>query len=175
MHGDSTSIAVQDHVTTDSFRSAAGSFCTGLTVITAMSPKGPVGFTCQAFSSLSLDPPRVLVSVGRTSTTWPHIKAAGHFCVNVLAADQTALSRGFARPGGDRYAGVGWSCPPGGSPRLDGACSWFECAIEAEFDAGDHAVVAARVLALETDEDRKPLLYHRGRYASLGESTPAPA
>ncbi|MFI6472811.1 flavin reductase family protein [Streptomyces sp. NPDC050516] len=174
MHGDSTSIAVQDHVTPDSFRSAVGTFCTGLTVLSAMGSKGPVGFTCQAFSSLSLDPPRILVCPGRTSTTWPLIRAAGRFCVNVLAEDQTALSRLFARPGGDKYAGVGWSCPPGASPRLDGACSWFECAIEAEFDAGDHTVVAARVLALDTAEGRKPLLYHRGRYASLSESTDGP-
>ncbi|MFD7020924.1 flavin reductase family protein [Streptomyces sp. NPDC059161] len=170
MHGESASIAVQDHVTPDSFRLAVGSFCTGLTVISAMGSGGPVGFTCQAFTSLSLDPPRILVCPGRTSTTWPVIRGAGRFCVNILAADQSDLSRRFADSGGNKYAGVEWSCPSGESPRLDGACSWLECAIEAEFDAGDHFVVAARVLALDTVEDREPLLYHRGRYASLADT-----
>ncbi|MET9531226.1 MULTISPECIES: flavin reductase family protein [unclassified Streptomyces] len=174
MHGESASTTVQDNVTAGSFRLAVGSFCTGLTVISAMGPDGPVGFTCQAFSSLSLDPPRILVCPGRTSTTWPVIRGVGRFCVNVLAADQTDLSRRFARSGGNKYVGLQWSCPPGGSPRLDGACSWLECATETEFDAGDHFVVAARVLALDTVEDRKPLLYHRGRYASLAESAAGP-
>jgi 3-hydroxy-9,10-secoandrosta-1,3,5(10)-triene-9,17-dione monooxygenase reductase component len=174
LHGDSASIALQDHVTPDSFRLAVGSFCTGLTVINAMGPQGPVGFTCQAFSSLSVDPPRILICPGRASTTWPDIRGVGRFCVNVLAEDQSDLSRRFARSGGNKYASVNWSCPPGESPRLDGACSWLECAIEAEFDAGDHFVVAARVLALDTVEDRMPLLYHQGQYASLADSTARP-
>ncbi|MFE4874970.1 flavin reductase family protein [Streptomyces sp. NPDC056682] len=171
MPGDSASIALQGHVTPDSFRLTVGSFCTGLTVISAMGPQGPVGFTCQAFSSLSVDPPRILVCPGRASTTWPVIRGVSRFCVNVLAEDQSDLSRRFARSGGDKYAGVNWSCPPGESPRLDGACSWLECAIEAELDAGDHFVVAARVLALDTVENRMPLLYYRGRYASLADGS----
>src|ERR1700689_355253 len=81
---------------TGRFREVMGHFATGVTIITAMEDDGPVGFTCQTFVSLSLDPPLVALAPGKSSTTWPRIARAGTFCVNVLAEDQEALSRDFA-------------------------------------------------------------------------------
>ncbi|WP_190126575.1 flavin reductase family protein [Streptomyces inusitatus] len=149
------------------FRSVLGNFCSGVTVVTAQSPDGPVGFTCQAFSSLSLDPPRVMLGVSRTSTTWPVISELRHFGVNILAEDQRRLSEGFARSGGDKFDGVPWDRSPGGSPLLAGASAWIECELNAEYPGGDHVIVVGDVRWLRAGLSERPLLYHRGRYAGL--------
>src|SRR5690349_22062362 len=87
-------------------REVLGHFVSGIVVVTAISDDGPAGFTCQSFASLSLDPPLVTFSPARSSTTWPRIRRAAVFCVNVLAADHQELSAGFARSGVDKFAGV---------------------------------------------------------------------
>src|SRR3712207_9239244 len=89
-------------------RDVLGHFASGVTVVTAQGDDGPVGFTCQSFSSLSLDPPLVVIAPARTSRTWPRLRALGRFCVNVLAEDQSDLSARFARSSADRFAGVPW-------------------------------------------------------------------
>ncbi len=88
-------------------RDVLGHFASGVVVVTAAGPDGPLGFTCQSFASLSLDPPLVSFAPARTSTTWPRIREAGTFCVNVLADDQEALSVGFARSGRRQVRGRG--------------------------------------------------------------------
>ncbi len=104
--------------------------------------------------------------VGRTSRTWPLIARAGVFCVNVLAADQGELCRGFAMSGKDKFAGVPYDATPvSGSPRLAGAPAWVDCTIQAVHTGGDHLIVVGRVDALGTsNRDRPPLLFHRGRF-----------
>ncbi|MES5821788.1 flavin reductase family protein [Streptomyces sp. RG80] len=158
------------------FRRVLGSFATGVAVITAPAaegegaqdgPAGPAGFACQSFSSLSLDPPLVAFMVGRTSTTWPRIARAGVFCVNVLAAHQGELCRGFAVSGADKFAGVAYDAAPvSGAPRLADTLAWIDCTIHAVHTGGDHLVVVGRVDALGAtdDEDRAPLLFHKGRF-----------
>lgn len=171
MAGESTIAAVQDHVTSDDFRSVLGRFCSGVTVITAMGPAGPVGFTCQSFSSLSLDPPRVVLCVSRTSTSWPTVRNSASFCVNVLAQAQQPLSERFARSGGDKFHGVEWTPSPDGAPRLAGATAWIDCRPQAEYAGGDHLVVTAGVRRVEAPvEPREPLLFFRGRYARLDDA-----
>jgi 3-hydroxy-9,10-secoandrosta-1,3,5(10)-triene-9,17-dione monooxygenase reductase component len=145
-------------------RSVLGHFASGVTVVTAMAPDGPIGFTCQSFSSLSLDPPLVAFAPARTSSTWPRLRQAGRFCVNVLADDQSDLSQAFARSGTDKYAGVSWSPSPHGSPMLDGVVAWIDSELWAEYDGGDHTIVVARVLDLGADATRSPLVFHRGSY-----------
>ena len=145
-------------------RDVLGHFVSGVTVVTAMSADGPAGFTCQSFSSLSLDPPLVAFAPSRTSTTWPQLRDAGRFCVNVLAERQSGLSRQFARSGTDKFAGVEWSPSPHGSPVLDGVVAWIDSALWAEYDGGDHTIAVARVLDLGADASRSPLLFHRGAY-----------
>jgi flavin reductase (DIM6/NTAB) family NADH-FMN oxidoreductase RutF len=145
-------------------RNVLGHFASGVTVVTAMGPDGPIGFTCQSFSSLSLDPPLVAFAPARTSSTWPRLRQAGRFCVNVLADDQSDLSQAFARSGTDKYAGVSWSPSPHGSPMLDGVVAWIDSELWAEYDGGDHTIVVARVLDLGADATRSPLVFHRGSY-----------
>jgi flavin reductase (DIM6/NTAB) family NADH-FMN oxidoreductase RutF len=145
-------------------RDVLGHFVSGVTVVTAIGADGPVGFTCQSFSSLSLDPPLVAFAPARTSTTWPRLREAGRFCVNVLAEEQSELSRQFARSGTDKYAGVRWSPSPSGAPVLEGVVAWIDSELWAEYDGGDHTIVVARVLDLGADASRSPLLFHRGAY-----------
>lgn len=152
------------HVTPDHMRVVLGHFCSGVTVITSIDDGGPVGFTCQSFSSLSLDPPLVSFSPARTSTTWPRIRSVGTFAINVLAAHQDALSDGFARSGADKFAGVAWKVGLVGAPLLQGAVAWAECRLWAEYDGGDHTIVAAEVLGLEANPAAAPLAFFQGRY-----------
>lgn len=151
-------------VPADLMRQVLGQFASGVVVVTATGPGGPVGFTCQSFSSLSLDPPLVSFSPARTSSTWPKIREIGTFCVNVLAEDHEHHSNGFARSGVDKFAGVEWDPSPTGSPVLPGVPAWIDCTLWAEYDGGDHTIVAARVLDLGADTARVPLLFHQGSY-----------
>jgi 3-hydroxy-9,10-secoandrosta-1,3,5(10)-triene-9,17-dione monooxygenase reductase component len=148
-------------------RDVLGHFASGVTVVTARGDEGPIGFTCQSFSSLSLDPPLVVIAPARTSRTWPLLRGLGRFCVNVLAEDQTELSIAFARSGADKFAGVPWRPGRFGQPVLEGVVAWIDCELWAEYDGGDHTLVAARVLDLAADPGRRPLLFHRGAYGLL--------
>jgi 3-hydroxy-9,10-secoandrosta-1,3,5(10)-triene-9,17-dione monooxygenase reductase component len=155
------------------FRQVLGHFCTGVTVVTALDDGQPVGFACQAFAALSLDPPLVLFCPGRASGTWPRIARAGRFCVNVLADGQREVSRAFGTSGADKFAGVGWSPAPSGAPVLDGVLTWAACDIEAVHEAGDHLVVVGRVTQLGEPGADRPLLFYRGRYAVTAPTPPA--
>jgi 3-hydroxy-9,10-secoandrosta-1,3,5(10)-triene-9,17-dione monooxygenase reductase component len=145
------------------FREVLGHFATGVTVVTALEDGEPVGFTCQAFTSLSLAPPLVALAPGKSSTSWPRIAAAGSFCVNILAEDQEALARDFAVSGGDKFAGVGWRPGAIGAPILEGALAWVECRFVQAHDAGDHELVVGRVLDMGVRPGR-PLIYYRGGF-----------
>ncbi len=145
-------------------REVLGHFVSGIVVITAAGPDGPLGFTCQSFSSLSLEPPLVSFAPSRSSSTWPRIREVGVFCVNVLAADHQELSVGFARSGADRFAGVPWRPGPSGAPLLDGVSAWVDCTLRNEFDGGDHTIAVGYVQDLGADPARLPLLFYRGRY-----------
>ena len=149
------------------FRAVLGSFCSGITVVTALGPDGPLGLTCQSFSSLSLDPPLVMFSPSRTSATWPEIRRIGVFCVNVLAEEHQWVSMQMARSGSDKYAGVAWERTPLGAPCLAGAAAWLDCTLEAEHGGGDHTIVVAAVRGLAANAQARPLLYFQGRYAAL--------
>ncbi len=154
----------QEIVDPRTMRDVLGHFASGITVVTAVEESGPIGFTCQSFSSLSLDPPLVSFAPARSSTTWPRLRAIGRFCVNVLADDQDALSTQFSRSGTDKFAGVGWSPSAYGSPVLDGVVAWIDCTLHAEHDGGDHTIVVGRVLDLGATAERTPLVFHRGAY-----------
>jgi len=145
------------------FREALGHFATGVTVVTADEEGEPVGFTCQAFTSLSMEPPLVALAPAKSSTSWPRIARAGAFCVNILAEDQEALCRDFAVSGGDKFRGIGWRVGVTGAPVLEGALAWVECEFVRSHDAGDHELVIGRVVDLGVVPGR-PLLYYRGGF-----------
>lgn len=146
------------------FRQVVGHFCTGVAIVTGDDSGTPVGLTVQSFTSLSLDPPLVSFAVGRESSTWPRLKAAGAFAVNFLAEDQEAMCRAFATSGADKFAGVGWHTKTTGAPILNDVLGWIECRIEAEHEAGDHLIVVGRVLELDVANEGKPLLFYRGGF-----------
>jgi flavin reductase (DIM6/NTAB) family NADH-FMN oxidoreductase RutF len=148
-------------------RDVLGHFASGVTVVTAMTEEAPIGFTCQSFSSLSLDPPLVAFAPARTSQTWPRLREIGRFCVNVLAEGQDAVSQTFARSGTDKFAGVHWTPSAHGAPVLDDVVAGIDGELWAEYDGGDHTIVVARVLDLGAHPERRPLLYHRGTYGLL--------
>jgi 3-hydroxy-9,10-secoandrosta-1,3,5(10)-triene-9,17-dione monooxygenase reductase component len=145
-------------------REVLGHFVSGIVVVTATGQDGPIGFTCQSFASLSLDPPLITFAPARSSSTWPRIREVGAFCVNVLAADHQELSVGFSRSGVDKFAGVPWQSAPSGAPILDGVSAWIDCALWNEYDGGDHTIAIGLVSDLGADPARLPLLYYRGRY-----------
>jgi 3-hydroxy-9,10-secoandrosta-1,3,5(10)-triene-9,17-dione monooxygenase reductase component len=146
------------------FRQVLGHFATGVTVITGTDAGGPVGFACQAFAALSLEPPLVLFCPASTSTTWPRLAATGRFCANILAADQRELARRFGVSSPDKFDGVGWTPGPAGLPVLDGVLTWASCSVETVHEAGDHYVVIARVTGLGDSAAGDPLLFYRGRF-----------
>ncbi len=153
------------------FRDVLGRFASGVTVVTAMSNGAPVGMTCQSFSSVSLNPPLVMFIPAKTSRAWPAIQRSGKFCVNFLADDQADLSNRMASRGVDKFADVTWSrTPETGSPRLEGTLGYVDCQIHTVHEAGDHYIVVGRVVDLEEDGDRKPLLFFEGRYTSTSET-----
>ena len=147
------------------YRSVLGHFPTGVTVITATGAKGPVGLAVGSFCSVSLDPALVAFFPGKSSTSWPGIREAGSFCVNVLAEDQEDLCRVFASKGADKFAGIGWDRAATGAPRLADVLAWIDCDIETVHDAGDHDICVGRVR--ELDVERRgigPLVFFRGGY-----------
>ncbi|SMY11866.1 flavin reductase family protein [Brevibacterium jeotgali] len=151
-------------------RQIMGSFCSGITIITAATDAGPAGFTCQSFTSLSLDPPLVTFNPSRTSTSWPRIQEAGSFCVNILGIEQEHVSRTFAQTGVDRFAGVEHSPSDRGNPILDAALAWIDCTLHAEYEGGDHTIVVGEVKGMHAREEVDPLVFFRGGYATLHSS-----
>lgn len=135
-----------------------------MTVVTGIAEGRPVGLAVNSFTSVSLDPPLVAFSVNVRSTSWPRLRGAGAFCINILAEDQEALSRVFAGHGADRFTGVGWRPAPSGAPVLSGILAWIDCTLEAEHAAGDHVIVVGRVADLELGQEGRPLVFYRGGY-----------
>lgn len=146
------------------FRQVLGHFPTGVTVVTAATEDGPVGLAIGSFASLSLDPPLVLFCAGRSSTTWPRIREAGAFCVNVLAEDQEDVCRVFAGRGTDKFAGIGWRPSLIGAPQIMGCLASLDCRIEDVHAGGDHDIVVGRVVDLQVHRRGGPLVFFRGGY-----------
>ena len=148
------------------FRRVLSHLPTGVTVITAFSADGPVGMAANSVTSVSLEPPLVLICPAKSSETWPRIAESGSFCVNVLGGQHEELARAFAAKSGDRFAGVSFVDRPTG-PALNDAVAWIECVIDDEHDAGDHTIVVARVVAMEASGPLEPLVFYRGQYGSF--------
>ena len=141
-----------------------GNFATGVTVITATGPAGPVGMTANAVASLSLDPLLLLVCFDNEARTLPVVRRTGRFGVNVLAAGQEELARLFAskRPEREKFAGVAHSVNDG-IPVIDGTIAWVGCRLERLVDGGDHTIGIGAVESAEAGDGR-PLLWFRGAY-----------
>ena len=149
-------------------RQALGCFATGVTVITTLDHKDrPVGVTANSFNAVSLDPPLVLFSLDRRAHSLWAFLSAQHFAVNVLAADQGALSDRFARASAEKWQQVDYRRWDSGCPILPGCAANFDCSIRYTHNGGDHVIFVGEVTALACDPARPPLLFHGGRYGAL--------
>jgi flavin reductase (DIM6/NTAB) family NADH-FMN oxidoreductase RutF len=181
----------------DFFRQVMGRFATGVTVVTAKSPKGVAGLTVNTFCSVSLNPPLVLVCVDLNSQTLPYIRESGAYAVNILTDEQEHLSRCFATPSQERYerfCEVDYHEAPTGSPIIDGVLAFVDTRVVAEYPGGDHVIFLGEVVAMgaegqvsfaneedakhsaillaqsigdEITADKPPLAYYRGQYRHL--------
>jgi len=159
----------------DDFRRALGHFATGVTVVTTLDEAArPAGLTASAVSSVSLDPPLVLVCVSQNANCYPAFREGGLFAVNILASDQESIARRFASSSlssAQKFEGVGYHPGALGLPILKDALAEFECTIVHAYPGGDHTIFIGQVEAVDTRSDlgREPLLYYRGRFDRLQE------
>jgi flavin reductase (DIM6/NTAB) family NADH-FMN oxidoreductase RutF/pimeloyl-ACP methyl ester carboxylesterase len=150
------------------FRDALGCFATGVTIITAMGSDGkPIGLTANSFTSVSLDPPLLLVCIANNAGSAPILRDVERFAVNVLQIGQQPTSNRFAGKDEDRFAATPWEVGEFGTPVLTGSLSSFECERNALHDGGDHFILVGRVLKAMFEPRRDPLLYFRGKYRRL--------
>jgi flavin reductase (DIM6/NTAB) family NADH-FMN oxidoreductase RutF len=154
------------------YRRALAQFATGIAVVTTRTAAAePIGITINSFSSVSLDPPLVLWSLGLRASAFDAYRDAERFMINVLAADQLEVAKRFATPVQDRFALTSWSATPSGMPRLDGCIAWFECSTRSRHPEGDHVILVGRVESFDTAPGL-PLIFHDGRYVTdLVEAT----
>lgn len=156
----------------DEFRHVLGHFASGVTLLTALDGDGqPTGLTASAFTSVSLEPPLVLVCVDHKAHSYPALRDAGRFAVNILRAEQEALSRRFATSRLDKFDGVAWNPSPRGLPWVTPAHAQLDCTTVSAHVEGDHTILVGRVEHAATGAG-DPLLYYRGRYHQLA-SAPA--
>jgi len=154
---------------TETFREVMGRLAGGVTVATAQhADGGPRGFTATAVCSVSLDPPLVLVCVGRDAQTLKAIRASGRYALNFLRSGDTANSDRFAGSGEPKFEEFEWAAAPGGSPLLPGTLAWVECEVEREIEAGDHAIFIGRVTEARVEgPDGAPLVHFGGLYHTV--------
>ena len=155
------------------FRSALGSFVTGVTIVTTRDESGrPIGLTANSFNSVSLDPPMVLWSLSLHSGSLPVFREAKSWAVHVLAADQQAMSDRFAQPGQDKFDGLEAADGPEGAPLIEGYAARFGCRARFEYEGGDHAIFLGEVVDFDRRE-AEPLIYHCGRYGRVMQAPSA--
>lgn len=159
------------------FRNVLGQFCTGVTIITTVHEDEPVGFACQSFAALSLDPPMVLFCPTKMSRSWQAIEASGRFGVNILHENQKDVSARFGSREPDKFGGIDWSPSELGSPMIAGTLAYIDCTVASVHDGGDHFVVFGAVHSLSegSKEKPRPLLFYRGQYTGIEPDKTTPA
>ncbi len=160
----------------DTFRKVMGHFATGVSVVTTLDGLRPWGITVNALSSVSLEPPLVMIALDRRRQITPVVRAAGRYAVNILGEAQRGLSDCFAgapvTPDRDAFCGAGWVPGELGLPILDGAIASLECTTVEVHPVGDHDLFIGRVDALANAEMHPmPLLYYRRRYLRIERAT----
>ena len=149
-------------------RSTLGNFATGVTVVTALATDGePVGVTISSFNSVSLDPPLILWSLSLNSSSIETFRNASHYSVNILSADQRALSDRFASRGDNHFSDLKVIQGLGGAPLIEGCCAWFECTSEAQYPGGDHLILVGRIERFSQGAATTPLIFHKAAYHKL--------
>jgi flavin reductase (DIM6/NTAB) family NADH-FMN oxidoreductase RutF len=154
-------------VSSDLFRRACGRFATGVAIASVLDENGaPHGLTVSSFTSVSLDPPLILICLGHAVASIELFRAAGHFGINILGEDQRPLSELFARKGQDRFDGLEWRRGVSGVPLLKGVLATMECAVRRQVTAGDHDILIGEMVHAHTGEGA-PLIHYASRYRRL--------
>lgn len=175
MSSPDASVSAEQAIDPRQFRRVLGQFCTGITIITTVDDGEPVGFACQSFAALSLDPPLVLFCPTKGSRSWAAIERTGKFAVNVLAEEQQAVCARFGSREPDKFAGIDWTPSPLGSPIIDKSLAHIDCTVETVHDGGDHYVVFGRVSSMSEIKTERPLLFYRGQYTGIEPDKTVPA
>jgi flavin reductase (DIM6/NTAB) family NADH-FMN oxidoreductase RutF len=170
-------INVIGDVSSDDFRGAMRHLAGAVSVITAGRGKEITGMTVTSVSSLSVDPPTLIVSVNREASSWPVLKRHGFFGINILAAEQLEIAERFSGKGGlkgaERFAGAKWVTRRSGAPLLAGALAAIDCAVEETIERHSHAIVIGRVLDIKTRGHTAALAYWQGRYVAVDQDEDA--
>ena len=157
--------AVAPSFSMEEFRSALGTFATGVTIVTGRDANGQrIGLTANSFNSVSLAPPLVLWSLARAAGSMPAFTRGSHYAINILAAEQRELAERFSRKQSDRFSGVSFQEGAGGAPILEGAAAVFECFNRSRYEEGDHVIFVGEVERCHRREGASPLIFHGGRY-----------
>jgi flavin reductase (DIM6/NTAB) family NADH-FMN oxidoreductase RutF len=170
-------ITIDREVAACDFRSAMRHLAGGISVITVGRGKDITGMTVTSVSSLSVDPPTLIVSINRNASSWPLLKRHGFLGINILSADQLEIAERFTGKGGlkgaDRFAGAQWTTRVSGVPLLVGALSVFDCEAEDIIERHSHAIVVGRVLDIQTSRRTAALAYWQGRYVAIEQDEDA--
>jgi flavin reductase (DIM6/NTAB) family NADH-FMN oxidoreductase RutF len=150
-----------------SLRRAFGCFPSGVTAVCASIDGMPVGMAASSFTSVSIDPPLILVCVANESATWAQLRGASRLGLSILSADHDQACRQLAAKDGDRFAGCEWWATDDGAVFVAGATALMHCSLEEELPAGDHHIALLRIRALEADPTVAPLVFHASRFARL--------
>lgn len=166
-----TSVAETSAPTPDELRRAMSAFASGVTVVTGLDAEGPVGFACQSFASVSLDPPLLLFCADHRGRAWPRIRETGRFTVNVLGEEQQDLCARFGSSRGAKYDGLDWAVSHWDTPALPDVLLRVHAEVFDVQVAGDHDVVLGRVLEVELLEQARPMIFFRGGFGVDPEQT----
>ena len=171
------SVSIETEVTSSDFRNAMRQLTGGVSVITAGRGRDISGMTVTSVSSLSVDPPALIVSINRESSSWPLVKRYGFFGVNILTSDQIDIAERFTGKGGlkgaDRFAGARWTTRASGVPLLVGALAAIDCEVEDIVERHSHAIIIGRVLDVAVSARTAALAYWQGRYVAIDQDEDA--
>ncbi|MBD8005168.1 flavin reductase family protein [Bacillus norwichensis] len=149
------------------FRNTLGHFATGVTVITTTNGMENIGLTANAFSSVSLEPPLILVCIDKKARSIEAFKKGRPFVVNILQQEQEAECWGFAKQGQDKFARANYTISEDGVPVLQGNLATIECNVEELIEGGDHYIITGKVKKANYDKEKNPLLFFRGEIRKM--------
>ena len=159
-----------DAVVGTQLRRAFSAFPTGVVAVGAVGADGaPIGMAVNSFTSISLDPPLVAISVANTSRTWPQFENVASIGLSVLGHAQESVSRQLSAREGDRFAGIDWQADDDGAVHFPGAALWLSCTVHSLLPGGDHTIVLLEVSEVDYFADVEPLVFHHSRYRTIGE------
>lgn len=152
-------------------RSALAAYPTGVVAIAALSGGAPVGLAANSFTSISLEPPLVSISIARTSKTWPQLASADRLGISVLSAEHASIGRQLSSRTGDRFEGVDWRATDQGAVLIGGAALWLESSVYETCDGGDHEIILLNVHGTHLFEGVAPLIFHQSTFRNIQDES----